>query len=149
MTTSNRRALSPQVSLSANLTFERARQRVSQAELAKRAGVSRYTIVRLESAEYANPGLEMLDKIARALDVTVHRLLRPARVDDRTPSDEELLRRMQDPESEFVDVDDLFTVIDESERAARQLGARRRYSNRGRRRVAHDRAYAEAERRLH
>jgi transcriptional regulator with XRE-family HTH domain len=137
MTTSKRRVLSPQVSLSANLTFERAKQRISQAELAKRAGISRYTIVRLESAEYANPGLQMLDKLAQALGIPVHRLLRPAEVDDRTPSDEELLRRMQDPESEFVDVDDLFTVIDEAARAARQLGARRRYSNRGRRRVAH------------
>jgi transcriptional regulator with XRE-family HTH domain len=137
MTTPNRRALSPQVSLSANLTFERARKRFSQAELAKRAGVSRYTIVRLESSQYANPGLEMLDKIAGALDVSVHRLLRPIQPDHHAPSDEELLRRMQDPDSEFVDVDDLFAVIDEAERAARRLGTHCRYSNRGRRRVVH------------
>lgn len=135
MTTSNRRVLSPQRSLRANLTFERAQKRLSQAELAKRAGVSRYAIVRLESGEYPNPGLELLDKIARALDVTVHRLLEPAHVDDRIPSDEELLRRMQDPPSEFVDADDLVAALDEANRAAAQLSARQRYSNRGRRRV--------------
>jgi transcriptional regulator with XRE-family HTH domain len=138
MTTSDRRVSSPQVSLSANLTFERARKRLSQAELAKRAGVSRYTIVRLESAEYANPGLEMLDKLAQTLEVPLHRLLRPARLEDRMPDDEQLLRRMQDPESEFVDAADAFTAIGEAERAAGQLAARRRYSNRGRPRVVRD-----------
>ena len=136
MTTSNRRVLSPQRSLSANLTFERARQRLSQAELAKRSGVSRYTIIRLESAAYANPGLEMLDKIARALDVSVLRLLEPIESAPREADDAELLRRMQDPPSEFVDADDLFAAIDEAHRAAAQLYARGRYSNRGRRRLA-------------
>ncbi len=137
MTTSKRRVLSPQRSIRANLTFERAQKRLSQAELAKRAGVSRYAVVRLESGEYSNPGLELLDKIARALGVTVHRLLEPVEITAREPDDEELLRRMQDPPSEFVDADDLVAAIGEADRAAAQLGARHRYSNRGRRRVVH------------
>ncbi len=138
MTTFNRRVLSPQVSLSANLISERARQRLSQAELAKRAGVSRYTLVRLESAEYANPGLELLGKIARALGVPVHVLLRPAAYDDGIPDDEELLRRMEAPEADFVDAFDYLAALDEASRSAAQLHARRRYSNRGRRRVVGD-----------
>jgi transcriptional regulator with XRE-family HTH domain len=139
MTTSNRRVLSPQRSLSANLISERARRRLSQAELAKRAGVSRYTIVRLESAEYANPGLELLDKVARALDVSVHELLRPAAYDDGIPDDDELLRRMEtSTEADFVDAFDYLAALDEANRATARLHARRRYSNRGRRRVVRD-----------
>jgi transcriptional regulator with XRE-family HTH domain len=136
MSTANRRVLSPQRSLRANLTFERAKQRISQAELAQRAGVSRYAVIRLESGEYANPGLELLDKIARALGVPVHALLRPAAVDTRLPDDAELLLRMHGPESEFVDAKDALAAIDEADRAAEQHRARQRYSNRGRKRVA-------------
>jgi transcriptional regulator with XRE-family HTH domain len=144
MTTSNRRVLSPQRSLSANLISARARQRFSQAELSKRAGVSRYTIVRLESAEYANPGLELLDKIARALGVSVHELLRPATYDDRTPDDEELRRRMETAtEADFVDAFDYLAALDEADRSA-QVHARDRYSNRGRRRVVGDPARSRA-----
>lgn len=139
MTTSNRRALSPQVSLSANLISERARRRLSQAELARRADVSRYTIVRLESAEYANPGLELLAKIARALGVPVHQLLRPATVDGRMPDDDELRRRMEaSTQADFVDAFDYLAALDEANRSTDRLHARRRYSNRGRRRVVRD-----------
>ncbi|MEA2785544.1 MAG: Helix-turn-helix domain, partial [Candidatus Eremiobacteraeota bacterium] len=53
-----------QRTLRAHLISERAQSRLSQADLADRAGVSRYTIVRLESGDYANPGLELLGKIA-------------------------------------------------------------------------------------
>ena len=138
MTISERRVLSPQVSLSANLISERARKRLSQAELAKRAGVSRYALIRLESAEYANPGLELLDKIARALGVQVHVLLRPAEVDDGIPDDDELLRRAHAPEADFVDAFDYLAALDEADRsAAAQLDARR-YSNRGRPRLVGD-----------
>lgn len=135
MTTSNRRVLSPQVSLSANLISERARQRLSQAELAKRAVVSRHTIVRLESADYANPGLELLDKIARALGVSVHELLRPAAYEEVVADDEELLRRMEtSTDADFVDASDYLAALDEASRSAAGLVAHR-YSNRGRRRV--------------
>jgi transcriptional regulator with XRE-family HTH domain len=136
MTTSNRRVLSPQVSLSANLISERARQRLSQAELAKRAAVSRHTIVRLESADYTNPGLELLDKIARTLGVSVHELLRPAAYEDAVADDEELLRRIEtSTDADFVDASDYLAAHDEASRSAAGLVARRRYSNRGRRRV--------------
>lgn len=112
--------------LRAHLISERAQSRLSQADLADRAGVSRYTIVRLESGGYPNPGLELLGKIAGALRVGVHDLLAPIELD--MPSDAELERRAAAPRSEFVDADVLLAAIDEAD-------GRRRYSNRGRRRV--------------
>jgi transcriptional regulator with XRE-family HTH domain len=115
-----------QRTLRAHLISERAQSRLSQADLADRAGVSRYTIVRLESGDYTNPGLELLAKIAGALGVGVHDLLAPLELD--TPSDAELQRRAAAPQSEFVDADVLLAAIDEAD-------GRRRYSNRGRRRL--------------
>jgi transcriptional regulator with XRE-family HTH domain len=115
-----------QRTLRAHLISERAQSRLSQADLADRAGVSRYTIVRLESGDYANPGLELLGKIAGALCVGVHDLLAPIEID--MPSDAELERRAAAPRSEFIDADALLAAIDEAD-------GRRRYSNRGRRRV--------------
>jgi transcriptional regulator with XRE-family HTH domain len=130
-----RTAMSPAIDLSvpplkrtlrAHLISERAQSRLSQAELADRAGVSRYTIVRLESGDNTNPGLELLEKIAAALGVGVHDLLAPIELD--MPSDAELARRAAAPQSEFIDADVLFAAVDEA-------NGRRRYSNRGRRRV--------------
>jgi transcriptional regulator with XRE-family HTH domain len=115
-----------QRTLRAHLISERAQSRLSQADLADRAGVSRYTIVRLESGDYTNPGLDLLGKIAGALGVGVHELLAPIQLD--TPSDAELHRRAAAPQSEFIDAEVLLAAIDEAD-------GRRRYSNRGRRRV--------------
>jgi transcriptional regulator with XRE-family HTH domain len=120
------RVPSLQRTLRAHLISERAQNRLSQADLADRAGVSRYTIVRLESGDYTNPGLELLEKIAAALGVGVHALLAPIELD--MPSDAELARRAAAPQSEFIDAEVLFAAIDEA-------NGRRRYSNRGRRRV--------------
>ncbi len=125
-TTVGQSVSSLQRTLRAHLISERAQSRLSQAGLAERAGVSRYTIVRLESGDYTNPGLELLEKIAVALGVGVHDLLAPIELD--MPSDAELERRAAAPRSEFIDADVLFDAIDEA-------NGRRRYSNRGRRRV--------------
>lgn len=68
---------------------ERVRQlrlesRLTQAELASRAGVTVETVARLErvvrgrSSANANPSLETLARLAGALDVEVADLLRPA-----------------------------------------------------------------------
>jgi transcriptional regulator with XRE-family HTH domain len=127
MATTTDRSVALQGTLRAHLVAERAQNRLSQADRADRAGVSRYTIVRLESGDNTNPGLELLEKLARALGVGVHDLLTPI-ADPHIPSDEELLRRAAAPESDFVDADALLAALDEA-------NGRRRYSNRGRRRV--------------
>ena len=126
MPTVDQSVSSLQRTLRAHLVSERAQSRLSQADLADRAGVSRYTIVRLESGDYANPGLELLGKVAAALGIGVHDLLAPIAPD--RPSDRELQRRAAAPQSDFVDADALLAAIDEA-------NGRRRYSNRGRRRV--------------
>ena len=53
----------------------RKSQRLTQAEVAKRAGVPRTNITRFESGAY-NPSLEMLVKLASALGMTLQIKLR-------------------------------------------------------------------------
>jgi transcriptional regulator with XRE-family HTH domain len=101
---------------------------MSQAELAKRAKLARYTIVRIESGVDTNPRLDVLVRIATALDVPVHTLLEPI-PPPRDLSDEELEHRWRTtPRSEYVDADDFLGAFDEATGAGR-------YSKRGRKRV--------------
>ena len=49
----------------------RKSKRITQEELAKRAGISRTNITRFEGGDY-NPSVEMLVKIANAMDMNVN-----------------------------------------------------------------------------
>ena len=53
----------------------RARRRLTQAVLAERAGVHRVTIARLETGA-RGPGLDVLEKLAKALRVRLTDLLK-------------------------------------------------------------------------
>ena len=58
--------------ISANLPILRElRSRIGQLELAQRVGVSRRTIARLENAEVADPGVDLMSRIAEQLGVTL------------------------------------------------------------------------------
>ena len=58
--------------ISANLPILRElRNRIGQLELAQRVGVSRRTIARLENAEVADPGVDLMSRIASELGVTL------------------------------------------------------------------------------
>ena len=58
--------------ISANLPLLRElRNRVGQLDLAQRVGVSRRTIARLENAEVADPGVDLMSRIATELGVTL------------------------------------------------------------------------------
>jgi transcriptional regulator with XRE-family HTH domain len=58
--------------ISANLPILREhRDRLGQLELAERVGVSRRTIARLENAEVADPGVDLLKRIAQELGTTL------------------------------------------------------------------------------
>ena len=58
--------------ISANLPILReVRKRTGQLELAKRVGVSRRTIARLENAEVADPGVSLMGRIAQELGVSL------------------------------------------------------------------------------
>ena len=64
--TSEAARLSALESLRINVIVERARARLSQSELAKKAGVSRQTISRIERAS-SDVGLAVIERIATAL----------------------------------------------------------------------------------
>jgi len=58
--------------ISANLPILRElRNRIGQLDLAERVGVSRRTIARLENAEVADPGVDLMARIAEELGVTL------------------------------------------------------------------------------
>ena len=65
-------AVSP---LKDRLRLERQRAGISLARLADETGMSKTYLLRLETDEGANPSLEVLSRIADALDVTVADLL--------------------------------------------------------------------------
>lgn len=119
-------------SLRVNLIVERARARLSQTELAERAGVARPTISRIERA-VGDVGVVVVERIATALGVTVASLFEP--VDMRPADDAEIARRAAAPRSEYGSIDDLLAAIDESNAADIGLEPRRRYSKAGRRRA--------------
>ena len=113
--------------LRVNVIVGRARARLSQSELAKRAGLSRPTISRLERT-VGDIGIEAIQRIAVALGTTVSDLFLAA--SDNYPSDDELALRAQAGDASFVDADALLKAIDES--AGRPTQVTQRYSKAGR-----------------
>jgi len=94
-----------------NLIVARARARLTQARLADASGVTRQTISDLERGT-VNISIDVLDRIARALDIEIRQLFTPpftGRVDAA-----EISRRRALPRSESVDADALFAVLDEA-----------------------------------
>ena len=58
--------------ISANLPILRElRDRMGQLDLADRVGVSRRTIARLENAEVADPGVDLMGRIGKELGVSL------------------------------------------------------------------------------
>ncbi|HEY0396533.1 MAG TPA: helix-turn-helix transcriptional regulator [Candidatus Elarobacter sp.] len=114
--------------LRVNVVVGRARCRLSQSQLAERAGVSRPTISRIERGS-GDVGVDVVQRIADALDVSVAQLFEPTT--DELVDDDELVRRAATPADQFIDADALFDAIDEA--AGRPI---RRYSRAGRPRMA-------------
>jgi transcriptional regulator with XRE-family HTH domain len=112
-----------------NLVFRRAKLRLSQTALAERAGISRPVVSDIEQGR-ANVTLDVLERIAIALETTAAQLLTPVQ---RGASDEDIERRLKDGPEEFVDAWDLLAAIDEVDGPA---GKPTRYSNRGRKAVS-------------
>jgi transcriptional regulator with XRE-family HTH domain len=113
-------------SLRINVIVERARAKLSQAELAKKAGVSRQTISRIERATN-DVGLAVIERIAVALGTTVTVLVEPYEPD--LPDDAELARRAAAPPEEFIDADALIAAEAEAYGRATKL---ERFSRAGR-----------------
>lgn len=111
--------------LRVNLIVERARARLSQQELADRSGVSRNTISRIERG-IDDVGVDIVAKLASALGTTVQGLFASGSGLDR-PDDDEISRRAEADDEEFVNAEALLDAVDEA--AGREIP---RYSRAGR-----------------
>jgi len=60
-----------------NIRKLRQKKGISQDRLSKLADLSLNTIVNIESGNNPNPTIETLEKIAKALDVSIEELLKP------------------------------------------------------------------------
>ena len=56
------------------LKIKRIEKGIKQCELAERVGISRYSLSALERDKIKSPKLEVMKKIAKALDTTVQEL---------------------------------------------------------------------------
>lgn len=61
--------------ISKNIKKYRKKKGISQDKLSKLAGVTYNTIIKIESGATSNPRVETLQHIARALNVTIDKLL--------------------------------------------------------------------------
>ena len=85
--------------ISANVPILRElRNRIGQLELAERVGVSRRTIARLENAEVADPGVDLLGRIGRELGVTVSMLTQSKLQAVTLALPEDVCQRLSSPE---------------------------------------------------
>ncbi len=118
--------------LRVNVVVERAIARLSQAQLAERAGISRPTLSKIERGVAPDVSIGIIQRIADALGTSVANLLVPPPDVHRVETDEEIAHRMATATAaDFVDVDVLLAAIDEADAVPRK-----RYSNAGRPRLA-------------
>ena len=73
-------------SLVREYTYLRKLKGLTQAEVAERAGISRTNVTRFESGGY-NPTLEMLLKLATAMDLDISVTLKPKKNDTECDND--------------------------------------------------------------
>lgn len=93
-----------------NVLVKRAQSHLSQAELAKRADVSRAIVSKIEQGN-GNVTVASLEKIAAVLGCELAELFAPRHA---RAGDAELERRAGTPRSEFVDARRLLEAIDEA-----------------------------------
>ncbi|HEV2736956.1 MAG TPA: helix-turn-helix transcriptional regulator [Candidatus Elarobacter sp.] len=118
--------------LRVNVVVERAIARLSQAQLAERAGISRPTLSKIERGVAPDVSIGIIQRIADALGTSVADLLVPPLDVHRVETDEEIAQRMATATAaDFVDIDVLLAAIDEADAVPRK-----RYSNAGRPRLA-------------
>ena len=103
------------MSLAENIKRIRLQKQMSQPVLAATAGVSKGYIYMLESGEVANPSLDVLHKIANALDSTIAELIdqpRIAAVEDQPEIPDSLLKfaRQRKRAGEALSEDDILNL---------------------------------------
>lgn len=84
--------------ISANLPILRElRGRMTQHDLAERVGVSRRTIARLESGDVADPGVDLMQRIATELGVSLAHLTHARLRAITLPIPADVCDRLDDP----------------------------------------------------
>ena len=73
-----------------NIRTQRERAGLSLAQLSKATGISKAHLVRLETKPEANPSLELLRRIAEALEVTIADLIGGPKLTYSSATDEEV-----------------------------------------------------------
>jgi transcriptional regulator with XRE-family HTH domain len=99
-------------SIRANLIVARAKARLTQARLADAAGVTRQTISDLERGA-VNISIDVLDRIARALNIEVRGLFAPPFTGVVDAG--EIARRRAAPRSEFISARAVHSAIREAQ----------------------------------
>ena len=94
------------------VVLARARARLTQAELARAAGVTRQTVSGIERGS-TNATVDVLDQIANALSIPIARLFTPARDLTGVVDADEISRRRASPRTELVSARALHAAIDE------------------------------------
>lgn len=111
-----------------NLVFRRAKLRLSQSTLAERAVISRTLVSDIEQG-HANITLDVLERLAAALESTASKLIAPIR---RGSSDADIARRRGDGPDAFVDGRDFLAALDEVNGSPAGAKPAKTYSKRGR-----------------
>ncbi len=89
--------------ISANLPILRElRNRIGQHELAERVGVSRRTIARLESGEVADPGVDLIRRIASELGVSLSYLTETRMRAVTLPLPEDICARLESEDAGVI-----------------------------------------------
>ena len=89
--------------ISANLPILRElRDRIGQHDLAERVGVSRRTIARLESGEVADPGVDLMRRIANELGVSLAHLIETRIRAVTLPLPEDICARLESEDASVV-----------------------------------------------
>ena len=125
MTAKTRR---PRDALKFNLVFRRAQLRLSQSALADHAKVSRPLVSDIEQGR-ANVTLDVIERLATALETTASKLIAPIR---RGSSDADVARRRKDGPEAFVDGRDFLAALDEVNGSSTATKPAKTYSKRGR-----------------
>jgi transcriptional regulator with XRE-family HTH domain len=109
--------------IGARILLARARARLTQSQLARAAGVTSQTVSDIERGA-TNAAIDVLDSLAKALDVPIERLFTPPFVG--VVDDSEIARRRALSQSELVDARDLHAAIEEAAGRKAKPGARKK-----------------------
>jgi transcriptional regulator with XRE-family HTH domain len=117
MTLRKRKAASLREALKVNLVVTRAQRELTQAALAKAAGVSRQVVSDAERG-VANVTFDTIERLAKALRVTPFLLVEPLRANNEV-GDDELARRLAS--DEFVSAEALDRALKEVVKSAKRV----------------------------